>query len=900
MDTNRFRKVRELFEQALERSVEECAPFLDASCGGDAELRAEVERLLAADVASGGFLEEPAVHLPPSFAKKPETAGIAAGERIGPYKILRRIGEGGMSQVYLAVRADDEFQKRVALKIIRHDLGTEDRVRRFRTERQILAGLDHPAIAKMLDGGTTEAGLPYFVMDYIEGVPIDEYCDRNRLALRERLDLFLVVCSAIQYAHQNLIVHRDIKPSNILVTAEGQVKLLDFGIAKLLRADLMALEMEHTATSVRPMTPRYASPEQVQGKLVTTSSDVYSLGVLLYELLTGHPPYRLEGRTPADLGRLVVDQEPERPSTAIGRVETGVVRGSPKTPVTLDTVSHSRATLPPQLRRQLSGDLDNIVLMALRKEMVRRYASAEQLAEDVRRYLRGLPVLARKATLSYRTTKFVRRNWLAAGVAAAFVLLLAGFSVTMALQARRIAHERDQARIERDRAEQVVGFMQKIFEVSDPAEAKGEELSAREILDRGAERVALDLKNQPEVRATLIEAIGNVYKGLGSYDRARELLEEALRIREGLYPGGSREVADSLHDLAIVLTLQGDPAAAESLLRRALEERRKLLGNEHADVAASLNGLAWVSRQQGRYEEAAAHYRMALSMEPALGVHETMMTSKNDLAALLVEVGDLEGAEPLLRQALEMCRQLFGERHPDVAQGMSNLGAVLGMQGRYAEAEPYLRDALGLYRVILDPDHPLLAWSLNNLAKLLQRKSELAAAEALLREALDIERKRLGPEHPSVAHRAYNMSELLQDEGKLEEAQMFARESLEIRRGALGGDAADIGNSLSRLGDVLIELGRTLEAEPLLRESVKVLEESLPSDHWRTANARSLLGRCLAAEKRFEEAETWLLAGYEGLRDQAGVEPRYVQAARTRLDGLYEAWGRPPEKTSAP
>ena len=915
MDAGRFRGVRELFEQALGRRPEERASFLDVSCGGDAELRAEVERLLAADGAAGGFLEQPALgpgfELPPAFAKGADAPDHTAGERIGPYKILRRIGTGGMSEVYLGVRADDEFQKRVALKIIRHDLGTEDRVRRFRTERQILAGLDHPAIAKMLDGGTTESGLPYFVMDYVEGVPIDEYCDRSRLSVRERLELFLTVCSAIQYAHQNLIVHRDVKPSNILVTAEGQVKLLDFGIAKLLRPDLVALEMEHTATWVRPMTPRYASPEQVQGKLVTTASDVYSLGVLLYELLTGHLPYRLEGRPPTELGRLVVDQEPERPSTAIGRVETGMSRRAPETPVTLDSVSQARATPPPQLRRQLSGDLDNIVLMALRKEAQRRYASAEQLAEDVRRYLKGLPVLARKDTLSYRTAKFVRRNWLGVGVAAAFVLLLVGFALTMALQARRIAHERDQAKVERDRAEQVVGFMQKIFEVSDPAEAKGEEISAREILDRGAARVQQDLKNQPEVRATLIAAIGNVYKSLGSYDRARELLEEALATREQLYPGDSTQVADSLHDVGLVLDLQGNPAAAETFLRKALAMRQKLAGGQHPPVAASLNLLGSVVRRQGRYEEAAELYRMALSMEPTLGMHETVMSAKNDLAALLVEVGDPKGAEPLLHEALGMCRQLFGEKSLPVAQGMSNLGAVLGMQGKYVEAEPYLRGALALYRKLLDVDHPVLADSLNNLAKLLQRKSEFDAAEALLREALRIERKRLGPRHPKVALRAFNMSELLQDQGKLGEAEAFARESLEIRRGSLGSDHADVGSSLSRLGDVLVEAGQPREAEPVLRESLRILEAALPSDHWRTANARSLFGRCLAAQGMFEEAGPLLLAGYEALRDQPRVEPRYVHGAHTRLVSFYEALGKPeaasavggadrPQKTNAP
>jgi serine/threonine protein kinase len=435
MPDDRMKKIEKIFDGALQRSAAERAAFLDRACGDDDNLRREVEGLLAADSRAGEFLEQPiAEH---GIELRPQ-GSAPGGELVGAYRLLRRIGEGGMSEVYLAVRADDEYQKRVALKIIRQDLDREDMLRRFRTERQILAGLDHPNIAKLLDGGTTEGGLPYFVMDYIEGVPVDQYCDRGKLTLRERLELFRSVCSAVQYAHQNLVVHRDIKASNILVTSDGVPKLLDFGIAKLVKPDQFAQQAEYTATWLRPMTPRYASPEQVQGKLVTTASDVYSLGVLLYHLLTGHFPYRLEGRPPTELARLVVEEQPEKPSTAITRVETDP-RARTREPVSADVVSKARRTQPPQLRRQLAGDLDNIVLMALRKEPQRRYASVEQFAEDTRRYLRGLPVLARQDTLGYRTSKFLRRNWLGVAVATGFVLLLVGFALTMVVQANRIA-----------------------------------------------------------------------------------------------------------------------------------------------------------------------------------------------------------------------------------------------------------------------------------------------------------------------------------------------------------------------------------------------------------------------------------------------------------------------------
>jgi len=421
MTPERWQRVKELFQTALEGEASQRAAFLDDSCAGDPALRRQVEALIASHEQEPSFLEAPAFEVGAPTLEEDE-AELMIGQRIGPYELVREIGHGGMGAVYLAVRADDEYQKQVAIKLVKRGMDTDAILRRFRNERQILANLDHPHIAKLLDGGTTSDGLPYFVMDYVEGLPIDGYYDTNELPTLERLKLFRTVCSAIHYAHQNHVVHRDLKPSNILVTAEGVPKLLDFGIAKLLNPELPSQTVDSTA-ALRFMTPEYASPEQVREETLTPASDVYSLGVLLYELLTGHRPYRLGSRTPPEVARIICEEEPEKPSTVISRVEEvpgpdGTLRLTP------ESVSQTREGHPEKLRRRLSGDLDNIVLMALRKEPNRRYASVEQFSEDVRRHLEGLPVIARKDTLSYRATKFIKRNKASVIMTALFAMVL--------------------------------------------------------------------------------------------------------------------------------------------------------------------------------------------------------------------------------------------------------------------------------------------------------------------------------------------------------------------------------------------------------------------------------------------------------------------------------------------
>ncbi len=903
MEPERWRRVQEIFAATAELPSAERDAFLSDQADGDDELRSEVETLLSADSESKKFLEQPA--LPGRISQILADGPTDKVEgRIGPYRLLRKLGEGGMSRVDLAVR-DDGFQRLVALKVIRRGLKSDDLLHRFRTERQILAGLDHPNIAKLLDGGSTEDDLPYFVMEHIDGIPVDEYCDRDRLTVFQRLQIFLDICAALQYAHQNLVVHRDIKPSNILVTADGTAKLLDFGIAKLLKPEQFPVRVELTATMMRPMTPFYASPEQVQGRTITTASDVYSMGVLLYKLLTGHLPYQVETRTAKEVERAVVEVPPERPSTAVSRVETVPSGGDGETTITPETVSRARSVQPHQLRRVLTGDLDTILLAALRKEPQRRYGTVEQFAEDVRRSLDGLPVRAHKDSLGYRARKFIQRNRVPIGVGATIVALLFGFAVTMAMQASRIALERDAEQRERDRSEQVVTFLQDIFRVSDPLgqggetipgeTIPGETITAREILDSGAQRVTRELQDQPEVQATLMQAIGNVYRNLGLYDLAEPLLREALSVRRRVLGADHPAVAQSLNNLGVVLRQRGDYDGAEPLFNEALEMRRDHHGEaDHPDVAESINNLALLYQERGRYPVAEKLLREAIAIQRAVGggAGAELASLLANLGILLTEVGDWTGAEPPFREALELRRATLGEDHALVADSLNDLGVFLGIQGDYEAAEDMLSEALAMRRRSLSKDNPTLAESLNNLGRLRREKGDYAGAEELYREAISIRENQLGRDHRLVAIHVHNLGQVLQAQGKLARAEVQLRDSLAIRIRLFGEQHQEVGWSYIALGDVLVGQGRPAAAESLLDKGVRILTGNLPPNHWRIAYAESALGSCFTALERYREAEPLLLSSYENLSARRGPEHRRTQDALDHLIELYDTTDR--------
>jgi len=855
---NSYHQLKELFQSALDRDPGQRAEFLQQACDGDAVLRAEVEEMLAAYEQDASFLEAPAFAVGAELLADGQT-GLMVGRRIGPYKVLREIGHGGMGAVYLAVRDDDQFRQQVAIKLIRSGLDSDFIIHRFRQERQILAQLAHPYIARLLDGGTTETGCPYFVMEYIEGQPVDAYCDRHQLSTAERLKLFRLVCAAVHYAHQNLIVHRDIKPRNLLVTEEGVPKLLDFGIAKLLNPELTAETSDHTATVLRLMTPDYASPEQVRGEPITTASDVYSLGVLLYELLTGHRPYRIKSRSPSEIARIICEQEPEKPSTVVSRIEeVAGTDGAALTTLTPESVSGTRDGQPDKLRRRLSGDLDNIVLKAMRKEPERRYASVEQFAEDLRRHLEGLPVMARKDTFSYRSGKFIRRH--KAGVAAAALVvltLMAGIVATAwearvaAKQARLAVEQRDKARTEAAKAERIKSFLQDVLSYADPywyspGRGQGRDVKVVEALNAAAQRIDTELNDQPEVKAEIHQTIGNTYRALALYDAAERHFRAALKLRRELYGEEHLKVAESLYFLGAAIQWKGDLPAAESYYQQALAIQRKLPGGDNVYLPHMVSACATMRQiQKGNDEATEALFREALNLfRKHYGEeHFTVAAAYVNLGGLYFQRGDLDEARARYQQALDISRKFFGGPSLETAGISRTLAVVLTEQGEYTAAEALIRPALELERRTLGENHPRVAESLRQLAILLCAKRDYVRAEAEVRRAIDIERR------------------------------------LQL----VGGPGVGVADSLNLLGAILTKAGQPARAETYLREALKI-RPTLPKGD---------LGECLMAQKRYAEAEALLVESYQSLKaSQVERSPRTAEALR-RLVRLYEAWGKP-------
>ena len=577
IDPERWQQLMPLLDEALDLAPEARAAFLTDT---DPALRADLERLLAADEEAGDFLDDSASDWAATLIEELERATaeptLDEGALVGPYRIVRTLGQGGMGTVYLADRADGQFEQRVALKLIRPGMGRHEILRRFLQERQILARLQHPNIARLLDGGITAEGQPYFAMEFVDGQPITEYCDARRLGIDERLHLFRAVAEAVAYAHLNLVVHRDIKPSNILVTERGVPKLLDFGIAKLLHETDSEDTLIETQAGLQVMTPEYAAPEQVRGDAVTTATDTYALGVALYELLTGHRPYYFDKRTPAEIERVICNQPPARPSTVVARATDAPQSDGSTTAITPETIAAARALPMRRLRRHLSGDLDTILLKALRKEPHRRYANAEAFVEDLRRLREGHPVRARKDTVGYRVRAFVRRH--RAGVAttvAVAVLLLAGLGGSL-LQMRSAASEAA-------RTEAVRDFVVDLFDA--PPDNLNRPFAASDLLTRGAVRAQTEWAGRPEVQADLLALLGTLSAQQGLPEQARTLHEQALTVRHSLYGPDHADIGTSLHALGELALARDALDEAEALLRQSLQIRHRRFGTEDPRTA---------------------------------------------------------------------------------------------------------------------------------------------------------------------------------------------------------------------------------------------------------------------------------------------------------------------------
>ncbi|MEM7353175.1 MAG: serine/threonine-protein kinase, partial [Acidobacteriota bacterium] len=687
--------VGEITEKALDLDTDHRSAYLDHACGPDADLRRNIERLLEADRNAGAYLAEPAAaDLAPAWLDGAPSASHR--QRIGPYRILRPLGAGGVGDVFLAARADDQYEQNVAIKVLRHRPGSDDAKRRIIAERQILARLEHPNIARLYDGGTTEDGLPYLVMEYVAGLPIDDYCYQHRLTLDDRLDLFADLCSAVQFAHQNFVVHRDLKPSNILVTYDGVLKLLDFSIAKAIGSAGDRL-IDQTATGSTPMTLAYASPEQIDGEPATAATDVHGLGIMLYRMLTGCHPFPTDGKPLHEVAQVVSRYDPLPPSRAVALAP--------------DLAGADDPTSPALATKSLEGDLDAITLKALAKLASERYSSAEQLAADLERHRHERPIRAHPPTLGYRLRKAVLRHRAACLLATAASILILVFVLALVTQTRRANAEADRAGAQAERAqreaqsaEDVADFLIGIISASPEA------VTASEMLDWSHQRAQRYFEHQPESQGRILESIGVAYERIGRYDSAAQVFDEALAVRSEVHGEDSLEFAETLRHQARLLMTVGDFASATEIVRRSLSIIRSSPEPDELAVAEVLHTLGGLYLYQGRVHEAEIFSREALRLRRLhLGAdHSYSIGTLNNLALVLHNKGEYEEAEQLLLETIAIRKRVHGADHPAMAIALNNLAEFYLNQGRIDDAEPLYLKALNISRKTLGEDHPRL------------------------------------------------------------------------------------------------------------------------------------------------------------------------------------------------
>lgn len=843
MTPERWEKIQSLFEKALELNPSERELFLKKECGNDIKLLNEVVSLLSADEKQHSiFSGSVADYIPVNDA-------TLDGKIFGNYRAIKLIGAGGMGSVYLAERADGHFEQKVALKIVKPGMNSQEIITRFEDERQILARLQHSNIAILLDGGISEFCLPYFTMEYVEGKPITEYCDEKTLTIEQRLELFKKVCEAVLYAHQNLVIHRDIKPSNILVEEDGTVKLLDFGIAKVFEEDKDQKFV--TRTGMRVMTPEYASPEQVRGEPVSTATDIYSLGLILYQLLTGCPPYEVPSTSAIEMERIICLTEPQKPSTMITKILSSGSKSDLK--ATPDYISRKRKTTLSKLKKRVSGDLDNICLMAIRKEPERRYSSIAQFIIDIDNHLTGLPITARKSTAAYRTKKFIRRHKI--GVVTTTIAVLAIALVT-GFYTIQLAEERDRAKLEAEKAKKVSDFLAGIFQVSDPEQSKGETITARELLDNGVKRIEKELSDQPEILANMLGVTGNVYKSLGLYDNSLVLLQKSYFINDSLLGDDSPETVKSLNDLANLNFAMGEYESSVEKFSRALAKRKIIYGDESLEAAESMNDLAMVLREQGDYDQSEKLLNASLSIRKKLLSPESsdVAQSLNNLGLLKEDMGELDEAKKLLEKSLKIKEKIYGKIHPSVTETIGNLAFLLQQLGEYEKASKLFEETLGIDKQLYGEVHPSISTDLYNIASNTALMGDLNSAEILYTDVLELDKKLLGKEHPYIALDLNNLAGILSDKGEYAKAEVLYKESLVMNKKIYGDEHPEVATSISNLGVLYNRWGKYSQAEPLLKAALEMRIKLLGENHPNVVTSLNIYAALLTSEKKYGEA----------------------------------------------
>jgi eukaryotic-like serine/threonine-protein kinase len=811
------------------------------------------------------------------------------GDRIGHYRVLRTLGVGGMGEVFLAERADAEFEQQVAIKVVYGGSPGHGVQSRLKIERQILAQLDHPNIAHLLDGGTLPDGTVYIVMEYVDGLAIDAFCDSNRLDITARLKLFQIICAAVHYAHQNLIVHRDLKPSNILVTAAGAPKLLDFGIAKLLD-DRQAGHHTLTVTQadMRIMTPDHASPEQVRGQAITTSSDVYVLGVLLYKLLAGTGPFVIPSMRLTDIERAICEKDPPPPSHTVID-DSGTL-----------SIAEARNTTASRLRRTLRGDLDNIVLMAMRKEPERRYGSSQQMASDIQRYLEGKPIIARRDTLSYRSAKFIKRHWLPVTAVTAVAFLILAFATTTYVQSLRIAAERDRvaeqravAERERARAEEVSSFLVNLFKLSDPQENRGNQVTARELLDSGAKRLQTGLQDQPATKAALLSTVGAVYDSLGQYNVALPILTESLALQPGSH---DKSRIATLLELGNARSHASDLNDAEAPLQEALHLSQSEFGASSQESGRALWALGQLRYRQDRLADAKDLYNRSLNILETAGAPATDVSALlDDLAQVYADELQWALAKQTYERALEVDRRVLGDDHPRVAMRLNNLAIVAQNVSDLKLAESLFRDAIRRDERAYGNQHPETGLARGNYGLLLWREGRLAEAEPLLRSALDVALKLYGPDNYNVAYARVSLAMLLHDQGNLPESETEFRQALAVYDKSLPANHQNRASALMHFARLLVDRGKPDEALATSDESLNIWNATAAPSSPYTAQAHAIHAYALAHLGRPREAARELDGALPVLLKARGVDDPVVRRAQNWLKSVRP---EPPQTAS--
>ncbi len=856
MDSERWRRISAVFDQVVVSPVSGRDELLTRCCGGDHELRHEVELLMAAD-AAGHVLDQrvPQLRIAVAAQWARDTEAAPIGTTIGCWRVQRELGRGGMGVVMLAERIDGQFDQRVALKLIKRGMDSEAVLARFFRERQILARLSHPNIARLLDGGMSADGRPYFVMEYVEGAPLLEYCAAHSLGLRARLECALQICAALQFAHRQLIVHLDIKPSNVIVTDSGEVKLLDFGIAKLLDGGAQEATLQTRTQLQRPFTPSYASPEQLRGEPVSTATDVYGIGCLLYELLTGSRANRQDDATSVEGPRQFVPSEPLPPSKAAG---------------------DARA-LPGIPSRRFRGDLDTIVLKALKREPDRRYPTVEALAQDLRRWLDGHPIAARRDTLVYRSGKFIARHRVSVPAAAlGLVGLLAVTTFALSQASRARAHAL--------RAQAVTQYLVDVFRVADPKTMPGGlQLSAREVLDAGDKRMQLQLATQPQLEASFSVVLGTIYQGLGDNDRAVALLQRSLALRVA---GESDDVsrADTLGLLARAQYERGDYPAASIASNAALAEHRAAGRRDGSEVAQDLALQGEIARRRGEFAQGEALLKQALTLSRAAlkAPHAQIAAQLNQLAALYGDMNRIDQATALTEQSLAMFRALYGEKHLDVAENLVNLGVFRMQTDHIAQALPVFDEAIDIYRRLLPSNHPLLALALANEARAFDRLKRYREADPLYREALAMQQRVLGNNHPDLATTLNNLAVLRMHLDDFSGSAEFSRQAMAIWAAQGKPEHPFALISKAHLAVALRESGDLVQAERITREVLASRRRLLGENNRAVAISLDDLGIVLRLSGHADQAVVQQQLAERMRKTLADVPPPEAAVARVQ------------------